>query len=95
MSSVPIAPPEPVVDLICDGSMEIVIPNESGRKRQLADRDGFVKPHKPVKLNKSSQLMLRLGRVTVLTTPENIHLNLGPERKLSLLLSPKPGEFNL
>ena len=49
ISNVPIGHSEPSVDIMCDESMDIVmITNENGRKRQLADKDGFVKPHKPV-----------------------------------------------
>ena len=48
MSSVLLGPSELVVELICVESMEVVITNESGRKRQLADKDGFVKPNKTV-----------------------------------------------
>ena len=42
-----------VCHLMCDESMKVVIANESGRKRQLADKDDFKKPHRPVKLNKA------------------------------------------
>ena len=38
---------------MCDESMEfssVSVTNETGRKRQLADKDGFEKPRKPAKL---------------------------------------------
>ena len=54
MSKNPICPSGPGVSIVCDESMKIsslIETNETGRKRQLADKDGFEKPRKPAKLN--------------------------------------------
>ena len=67
MSENPICPSDPGVSLMCDESMEISSlsdTNETGRKRQLADKDGFEKPRKPAKLKvKAKQKPIETGNI--------------------------------
>ena len=67
MSKIPICPLGSGVSLVCDQSMEISSfseTNETGRKRQLSDKDGFEKPRKPAKLKvKAKQKPIETGNM--------------------------------
>ena len=79
---------EPVVDPICDKSMEVVVTNESGSKQQLAHKDEFVKSHKPVGLNKSKLINDPIKTTNLFETLRKDAPQLGPSKEATLTAQP-------